>query len=115
MQAAAIAGVTALRVHALFEQARRFVVSRGFIGSPGQPMTLCMMRGSMELARAVRGPCQPWCSSRSTSGWSTETRSSVLAAPVGARRPCSQSCSVRGETPSRAANSCCESAQWARA
>jgi GNAT superfamily N-acetyltransferase len=57
MQAAAIAGVTALRVHALSEHARRLVVSRGFIRSPGQPMILCLMRASMEQARVVRGPC----------------------------------------------------------
>jgi hypothetical protein len=57
MQAAAIAGVTALRVHTLSEQARRFVVSRGFIGSPGQPMILCLRRASVEQARVVRGPC----------------------------------------------------------
>jgi hypothetical protein len=49
-QAVAIAGVTALRVHALFEQARRFVVSRGFIGSPGQSMTLRLVRASVEQA-----------------------------------------------------------------
>jgi hypothetical protein len=38
---------------------------------------------------------------RRNSGCSTATRSSVLAAPVGSRRPCSQSCRVRGETPKR--------------
>jgi len=54
MQAAAIASITALRVHALSEQARRFVVSRGFIGSPGQTMTLCLMWASVE--QALREP-----------------------------------------------------------
>src|SRR5712691_820365 len=39
------------------------------------------------------------CNSRRTSGWETATRSSVFAAPVGSRRPCSQSWSVRADTP----------------
>jgi GNAT superfamily N-acetyltransferase len=43
MQAADIAGVTALLVHAISEQARRFYLSRGFIESPIKPMTLCLM------------------------------------------------------------------------
>jgi GNAT superfamily N-acetyltransferase len=43
VQAAEIAGVTALLVHAIGEQARRFYLSRGFIASPVQPMTLCLM------------------------------------------------------------------------
>ena len=55
------------------------------------------------------------CSSRKTSGCATATRRRVLAAPVGSRRPCSQSCNVRAETPNRAANSCCESPTLARA
>jgi len=42
-QAAEIAGVTALLVHAISEQARRFYLSRGFIESPVKPMTLCLM------------------------------------------------------------------------
>jgi len=36
------AGVFALMVHALSEQARRFYLSRGFVESPLQPMTLMM-------------------------------------------------------------------------
>jgi GNAT superfamily N-acetyltransferase len=43
IQAAEIAGVTALLVHALSESARRFYRSRGFIESPVKPMTLCLM------------------------------------------------------------------------
>lgn len=50
MQAAAIAGVTALLVHALSEQARRFYLSRGFIGSPAKPMTLCLMLATVDRA-----------------------------------------------------------------
>lgn len=36
------AGIFALMVHALSEQARRFYLSRGFVESPFQPMTLMM-------------------------------------------------------------------------
>lgn len=49
IQAAEIAGIAALLVHALSEQARRFYRSRGFIESPIKPMTLCLM-----LATAVQ-------------------------------------------------------------
>jgi len=42
LQAAQVAGVTAILVHAISEQARRFYLSRGFIESPIQPMTLCL-------------------------------------------------------------------------
>ena len=54
MQAADIAGVTALLVHAISEQARRFYLSRGFIESPIQPMTLCLMLATVE--QALREP-----------------------------------------------------------
>ena len=50
LQAADIVGVTALLVHALSEPARRFYLSRGFIESPIQPMTLCLMLGTVEQA-----------------------------------------------------------------
>jgi GNAT superfamily N-acetyltransferase len=50
IQAAEIAGVTALLVHAISEQARRFYRSRGFVESPVKPMTLCLV-----LATAERG------------------------------------------------------------
>jgi GNAT superfamily N-acetyltransferase len=36
------AGVFAILVHALSEQAKRFYLSRGFVESPQQPMTLLM-------------------------------------------------------------------------
>ncbi len=39
---AADAGVFAMLVHALSEQAKRFYLSRGFVESPLQPMTLLM-------------------------------------------------------------------------
>ena len=52
LQAAQIAGVTALLVHALTEPARRFYRSRGFIESPVKPMTLCLMLGT--VAQALR-------------------------------------------------------------
>ena len=47
---AEIAGVTALLVHAISEQARRFYRSRGFIESPVKPMTLCLMLATVDLA-----------------------------------------------------------------
>lgn len=50
LQAADIAGVTALLVHAISEQARRFYLSRGFIESPVQPMTLCLMLSTVDQA-----------------------------------------------------------------
>lgn len=54
IQAADIAGVTALLVHAISEQARRFYLSRGFIESPIKPMTLCLMLATVE--QALREP-----------------------------------------------------------
>ena len=54
IQAADIAGVAAVLVHAISEQARRFYLSRGFIESPVKPMTLCLMLATVE--RALRGP-----------------------------------------------------------
>jgi GNAT superfamily N-acetyltransferase len=42
LQTAEQIGVTALLVHAISESARRFYLSRGFIESPLQPMTLCL-------------------------------------------------------------------------
>ena len=41
-------------VHAISEQARRFNLSRGFIESPVQPMTLCLMLATVD--RALREP-----------------------------------------------------------
>lgn len=54
IQAADIAGVTALLVHAISEQARRFYLSRGFIESPLKPMTLCLMLATVD--QALREP-----------------------------------------------------------
>ena len=54
IQAADIAGITALLVHAISEQARRFYPSRGFIESPVKPMTLCLMLATVE--QALREP-----------------------------------------------------------
>lgn len=50
IQAAEIAGITALLVHAISEQARRFYLSRGFIESPIRPMTLCLLLTTVHLA-----------------------------------------------------------------
>jgi GNAT superfamily N-acetyltransferase len=49
-EAAEIAGVTALLVHAISEPARRFYLSRGFIESPVKPMTLCLMLDTVNQA-----------------------------------------------------------------
>lgn len=54
IQAAEIAGVTALLVHAISEQARRFYLSRGFIESPVRPMTLCLMLATVDQAMRER-------------------------------------------------------------
>jgi GNAT superfamily N-acetyltransferase len=54
LQAAEIAGIAALLVHALSEDARRFYLSRGFVESPIRPMTLCLIlataRNALKLA-----------------------------------------------------------------
>lgn len=44
------AGVFAILVHALSEQAKRFYLSRGFVESPLQPMTLIM---TLETLRSI--------------------------------------------------------------
>lgn len=48
IKAANIAGVTALMVHALSDEAKRFYLSRGFVESPVQPMTLLMRLGDAQ-------------------------------------------------------------------
>lgn len=48
LEAARIAGATALLVHALSEEAKRFYLSRGFIESPLKPMTLCLILATLE-------------------------------------------------------------------
>jgi len=47
---AGVAGVFAILVHALSESAKRFYISRGFVESPLQPMTLMM---TLETVRAI--------------------------------------------------------------
>jgi hypothetical protein len=47
---AADAGVFALLVHAMSEQAKRFYLSRGFVLSPHEPMTLLM---TIETLRCI--------------------------------------------------------------
>jgi GNAT superfamily N-acetyltransferase len=54
LQAADIAGVAALLVHALSEDAKRFYRSRGFIESPVKPMTLCLMLATVRKALGER-------------------------------------------------------------
>ena len=48
LQAADIAGVKAILVHAISEEAKRFYLSSGFLESPVAPMTLCL---GLEIAR----------------------------------------------------------------
>jgi GNAT superfamily N-acetyltransferase len=52
-QAAEIAGVTALLVHALSQSAQRFYRSRGFIESSIEPMTMCLILATAR--QALRG------------------------------------------------------------
>lgn len=52
---------------------------------------------------------------RNTFGSSSAIRISVFAAAEGSRRPCSQSCNVRTDTPSSAANCSCVSPDFSRA
>ena len=48
LQAAEIAGVKAIMVHAISDEAKRYYLSRGFLESPVEPMTLCLV---LETAR----------------------------------------------------------------
>lgn len=48
-----------------------------------------------------------YSAARTTAGARRATRSRVRAAPLGWRRPCSQSCKVRTDTPISRANSGC--------
>ncbi|CAN5507670.1 GNAT family N-acetyltransferase [soil metagenome] len=50
--AAEIAGVAALLVHAISEDAKRFYRSRGFVESPVKPMTMCLILESARKALA---------------------------------------------------------------
>lgn len=50
LQAGEIAGVSALLVHALSEEARRFYLSCGFQPSPIQSMTLCLRLADVDAA-----------------------------------------------------------------
>lgn len=50
LQAADIAGVAALLVHAISEDAKRFYKSRGFVESPVKPMTMCLILESARKA-----------------------------------------------------------------
>jgi len=43
------AGVAAILIHAISDQARQFYLSRGFVASPLQPMTLMMTLATVRL------------------------------------------------------------------
>src|SRR4029077_11895220 len=82
------------RVHTLFPHPRRhYRLSR-------TPPTI------------VRFPHQ--ATANNAFGLRSATSRSVRAAPEGARRPCSQSCRVRTDTPRRAAKSGCDNPVLAR-
>jgi GNAT superfamily N-acetyltransferase len=61
LHVAEIAGVTALLVHAISDQARRFYQSCGFIQFPIQPLTLCLILKTARQAglQATPNPLQP--------------------------------------------------------
>ncbi|MFM9105108.1 MAG: GNAT family N-acetyltransferase [Chloroflexota bacterium] len=46
LNAAEIAGIRAILVHAISEDARRFYLARGFVEFPVEPMTLCLPLGA---------------------------------------------------------------------
>lgn len=56
LRAAEIAGVTALLVHAISEEAKRFYRSRGFLESPIRPMTMCLMLSTVSKTLASETP-----------------------------------------------------------
>ncbi|MGH2562131.1 MAG: GNAT family N-acetyltransferase [Thermomicrobiales bacterium] len=53
LHAAEIAGIKAILVHAISDEAKAFYRSRGFLESPVEPMTLCLVLGT---ARQALGP-----------------------------------------------------------
>ena len=59
--------------------------------------------GFQEQLQDCRGVHRDQPTSSSTCGFRLATHSNVRAAPDGTRRPCSQSCSVRSDTPSKPA------------
>lgn len=42
LHAADVVGVKAILVHAISEESKRFYLTRGFVESPIEPMTLCL-------------------------------------------------------------------------
>src|SRR5262249_5943603 len=52
LQVAEVAGVTAILVHAISDEAKAYHLSKGFLKSPIQPMTLCLVLGTARQALA---------------------------------------------------------------
>ena len=52
LQASEIAGIKAILVHAISEEARQFYLRHGFVESPVQPMTLCLALDSVRQGLA---------------------------------------------------------------
>lgn len=50
LQAAEIAGIKAIVVDAISEETKRLYISKGFLESPSEPMTLCLM---LSVARQI--------------------------------------------------------------
>src|SRR3990172_579611 len=96
-------------------RAKQKPVKRKQKESANQPMMI-----AADLAKGVRAePARPgaqldYATSSNALGLRSATRRSVRAAPEGARRPCSQSCNVRTDTPSRVANRACERPVFSR-
>jgi GNAT superfamily N-acetyltransferase len=53
LHASGIAGITALLVHAISDEARRFYLAQGFLESPIEPMTLCLPLGTVRSTLSV--------------------------------------------------------------
>lgn len=52
LQASEIAGVRAILVHAISDDAKRFYLANGFLESPIEPMTLCLVLSQVRQALA---------------------------------------------------------------
>ena len=101
-------------------RSKRFVaVDTGWAGDTGSSCSAGFVErekreiGNVRIARGFWGQhvlsVTVAATSRSARGFLAAINNSVRAAPEGARRPCSHSCSVRNETPGSSAKRGCES------
>ena len=86
------------------------------MGSRTHPWLYSVTRfaGSLQRRLNSRASRDRHATSSNAFGLRSAIKSSVRAAPDGARRPCSQSCSVRIDTPSNVAKRSCESPVFSR-